>query len=102
MELNPGTRWRSAVCDAELVIVRPPRYAAALQCGGAPVIPHSQSRPEGGVVDAEHAAGTAVGKRFTDPESGMEVLCTKPGAGSLAVDGRPLAANEAKKLPSSD
>ena len=25
MELKPGSRWKSAVCPAEVVIVRPPK-----------------------------------------------------------------------------
>jgi hypothetical protein len=34
--------------------------------------------------------------------SGLEVLCTKGGKGSLAIGGRPIGAKEAKKLPASD
>jgi len=30
------------------------------------------------------------------------VLCTKGGMGSLSLDGRPIGAKEAKKLPASD
>ena len=32
----------------------------------------------------------------------MEILCTKAGAGTLTIGGRPLGAKEAKKLPASD
>jgi hypothetical protein len=102
MELKPGSRWRSAVCDAELVVVRPPKAPASLECGGQPVIPHAEARPEGASPSADHSGGVLAGKRYTDPESGMEVLCSKAGAGSLSVDGRPIGAAEAKKLPSSD
>ena len=48
------------------------------------------------------AAGSVMGKRYVDAESGLEALCTKPGAGSLSLDGRPLAVKATKKLPSSD
>jgi hypothetical protein len=102
MDLKPGSRWRSAVCDAELVVVRPPKAAVTLECGGAPVIPHAEARPAGGAVAADHAGGVTAGKRFADAETGLEVLCTKAGAGSLSIDGRPLGAQEAKKLPASD
>lgn len=102
MELKPGSRWRSAVCDAELVVVRPPKTPVTLECGGAPVIPHGEARPEGGAVAADHAGGSQAGKRFADAETGLEVLCTKAGAGSLSIDGRPIGATEAKKLPASD
>ena len=32
----------------------------------------------------------------------LELLCTKPGEGSLAAGGAPLTLKEAKPLPSSD
>lgn len=102
MELKPGSRWKSAVCDAEFVVVRPPKTPASLECGGAPVIPHGQAKEAGGVLSADHSAGSAAGKRYADPETGLEALCSKAGAGSLSVDGRAIAATDAKKLPASD
>ena len=102
MELKPGSRWRSAVCDAEFVVVRPPKTAATLECGGAPLLPHGSARPEGSAVAEAHSAGSQAGKRFADAESGLEVLCTKAGAGSLSIDGRAIGATQAKKLPASD
>jgi hypothetical protein len=45
---------------------------------------------------------TAVGKRFADEESGLEVLCTKAGDGALSIDGTLLPMKGAKPLPSSD
>jgi hypothetical protein len=102
VELKPGSRWRSAVCDAEMVVVRPPKTGASLECGGQPVISHGQARLEGGAPAATHSGGVLAGKRYTDPETGIEILCTKAGKGSLSIDGRAIAAAEAKKLPSSD
>ena len=66
------------------------------------MVPHASERVAGLALAAEHAAGTAMGKRFADDASGLEVLCVKGGAGSLALDGRPLGLREAKKLPASD
>jgi hypothetical protein len=102
MDLKPGSRWKSAVCDTELVVVRPPKSAVSLECGGLPVIPHAGARPEGASVAANHAGGSQAGKRYADPESGLEVLCSKGGAGSVSIDGRPIGVTEAKKLPASD
>jgi len=102
MELKPGSRWKSAVCDAEFVVVRPPSAAGSLECGGQPLVPHGAERPAGGAVSSDYAGGSVLGKRYTDPESGLTVLCSKPGAGSLSLDGRPLVLQEAKKLPASD
>ncbi|MFL5296401.1 MAG: hypothetical protein ACJ798_08470 [Phenylobacterium sp.] len=102
MELKPGSRWKSAVCDGEFVVVRPPSGGGVLACGGAPLVPHGAERPAGASLSADHSAGSVLGKRYSDPQSGLTVLCSKPGAGSLSLDGRPLVLQEAKKLPASD
>jgi hypothetical protein len=46
--------------------------------------------------------GTQLGKRYTTPEVPLEVLVTKPGAGSLTIADTPLVVKEAKPLPASD
>ena len=102
MEIKPGSRWKSAVCDTEVMVVRAPKGSVGLECGGQPMIPHTAAKPAGLTLSPAHASGTAAGKRFADEASGMELLCTKAGAGSLSIDGKPIAVKEAKKLPSSD
>jgi hypothetical protein len=102
MELKPGSRWKSAVCDTEVVVVRAVKEPAELQCGGHAMVSHNTDKPAGLAMSAAFAAGTQPGKRFADEASGLEVLCTKGGAGSLSIDGRAIAAKEAKKLPASD
>ncbi len=102
MELKPGSRWKSAVCSAEMVVVRPPKSAGELQCGGHPVVAIADSVPEGLALSADHSGGVLIGKRYTDEESGIEVLGSKAGQGSLAMDGRVMALKEAKPLPASD
>lgn len=102
MDLKPGSRWRSAVCDAEVILVRTPKAPGVLTCGGHPMIVHSRPRPEGLAILAEHAAGVGMGKRLIDQDSGLEILCTKGGCGSVAMDGRALSLKDAKPLPSSD
>ena len=102
MELKTGSRWKSAVCATELAVVRPAKAPVVLECGGRAVVAIGADRPADSMVAPEHAAGTLLGKRYVDEDSGLEVLCTKPGAGSLAVDGRKLTLREAKRLPSSD
>jgi hypothetical protein len=102
MEIKPGSRWKSAVCTAELVVVRPPKTAGELQCGGVAVLPQASTDAPSGDVHPEHAGGVLIGKRYTDSESGIEVLGAKAGTGSLAYDGRRLTLKEAKPLPASD
>ena len=46
--------------------------------------------------------GTLLGKRYVDEASGIELLCSKGGSGSLACDGRAMTVKGAKPLPSSD
>ena len=103
MELKPGSRWKSAVCTTEVVVVRAPGAPVTLECGGAPMIAANAERPAiAGEIAAAHAAASLLGKRYADAETGLEALCAKPGAGSLSIDGRPMIAKDAKKLPSSD
>lgn len=102
MELKPGSRWKSAVCDTEVVVVRPPKMPVSLECGGHPMMAHAAAKPEGLEISAEHVSGSQMGKRFADEDSGLEVLCSKAGAGSLAIDGKAIVAKDAKKLPASD
>jgi hypothetical protein len=102
MDLKPGSRWKSAVCDAEFVVVRPPKTAVVLECGGHPVSPHAGPKPDGLTLSPDHGGGSTAGKRYADAETSLEVLCSKGGAGSLSIEGRVIGAMEAKKLPASD
>ncbi|MDQ1488723.1 MAG: hypothetical protein QOJ23_1237 [Actinomycetota bacterium] len=101
MDLKAGTRLRSQACSAEVIVVRPPGRGIDLRCGGAPMIP-MDGVVEQHPLDAAQAAGTLLGKRYADPDSGLELLCTKAGEGSLVLDGAPLPQKDAKPLPSSD
>jgi hypothetical protein len=102
MELKPGSRLKSAVCDTEVMVVRPPNAPVSVECGGHPMLEHSAAKTPGLAPAEGHASGTQAGKRFTDEDTGLELLCTKGGAGSLSVDGREIGVKEAKKLPASD
>jgi hypothetical protein len=100
--LTPGQRVISAVCSTELIVVRAPSGAIDLTIGGAAVLPHGSDRPEGAGLDQRFADGTLIGKRYVDVDGQLELLCTKAGAGSPAVDGHALVIKEAKPLPASD
>lgn len=102
MDLKPGTRWSSQVCDTEVVVVRAPAGAVSLECGGHPMVPVGSDRSTGLSLDPSFAAGSLIGKRFADAESGLELLITKAGEGSVARDGITIPLKEAKPLPSSD
>jgi len=101
MPLKPGTKLHSAVCEAQVVIVKAPAVEVDLACGGAPLLLDGASVP-GVEIDPALADGTLLGKRYADEELGLEVLCTKPGAGTLTCNSVPLELKGAKPLPSSD
>jgi hypothetical protein len=100
MELRPGQKLYSAVCDAQFVVVRAPDAPVELGCGGQPLV--DDERVATGEVDASLGEAAQLGKRYADEELGLELLCSKPGAGALTVDGRVLPMKGAKPLPSSD
>jgi hypothetical protein len=102
MDLKPGTRWASQVCDTEVIVVRAPKAAVALECGGNPMAPVGSDAAPGLTLDPSFGQGTLIGKRFVHDDSGLELLVTKAGQGNLAVDGAVLPLKEAKPLPSSD
>ena len=43
-----------------------------------------------------------LGKRYKDDETGIEVLCIKPGEGELTINDRALELMQPKVLPSAD
>ena len=43
-----------------------------------------------------------LGKRYKDEETGIELLCIKPGDCDLTVEQRPMALMQPKVLPSAD
>ena len=75
--MKPGTKLKSAACDTEVMVIR--CGEGAIECGGAAM---GEAKPE--------AVGT------------FELLCVKPGKGSLSVDGVALQVKDAKPLPASD
>ncbi|WP_045877788.1 hypothetical protein [Pseudofrankia sp. DC12] len=102
MALKPGTRLRGAADATEVVVVRAPGDEVDLRCGGHPMLPVGDAPAARPALDPSFAAGTEVGKRYTDAAGGLELLCTKAGPGSLSLGGAPLSLKTAKPLPSSD
>lgn len=101
-QMKPGTRLRSAVCATEVMVVAAPKdMAVDLCCGGQPMLDVS-AEPAGGTPAPAFSSGTQLGKRYVNEAGTLEVLCTKPGAGSLSAEGVALKIKGAKPLPSSD
>lgn len=96
--MKPGTKLKSAVCDTEVMVIK--GTDAAVECGGAPM--DAEKPAEGGTLNPDFAEGTQMGKRYVDADGTVELLCVKPGKGSLSIGGVALTTKEAKTLPSSD
>jgi hypothetical protein len=103
MSTRVGARLRSSVCDTEVVVVRSTSEELDLRCGGSPLLPLTAELPrEKPPIDPAFESGTLLGKRYVDEAEGIEVLCTKPGRGTLALGETPLQVARAKPLPASD
>jgi len=96
--MKPGTKLKSAVCDTEVMVIR--GKDLVVECGGAPMAAEKPAASE--EVNPAFADGTQMGKRYVDEAGTVELLCVKPGRGSLSVGGVSLKPKEAKTLPSSD
>ncbi|CQD18134.1 hypothetical protein BN000_04075 [Mycobacterium europaeum] len=98
-DLTPGKRLRGRVGGTEILVVRPPAAPVELSCGGEPMTADL-------AVNAAAASSTendtVLGKRYVDTETGLEVLCTKPGPGVLTANGRELTVKAPNALPASD
>ena len=96
--MKPGTKLRSAVCDTEVMVIR--AADVVVECGGAPM--GEERAASAAAIHPDFARGTHLGKRYVDNAGTIELLCVKPGAGSLSIAGEPLTTKDAKALPSSD
>ena len=100
--LKAGTRLKSAVCNTEVMVVAAPKDEVDVSCGGAPLVALGGEAPGGGEIAEGAGEGTQIGKRYINEAGDLEILCTKPGEGSLASGGALLTIKGAKPLPSSD
>lgn len=101
MELKAGDRLHSSVSDTEVIVIRAPDGDTAVTCGGLPLARAGEDGP-GGEIVAGQEGEVLLGKRYVDEDDSIELLCTKPGSGALAVGGKVLGLKTAKPLPSSD
>jgi hypothetical protein len=97
-----GQTLASAVCDTAVIVVRAPAADVQITCGGAEMHDARQKPEVEAVPDPAQMGGSQLGKRYADDDLGLELLCTKAGQGTLAVNGSPLPVKAAKALPASD
>jgi hypothetical protein len=103
MKLRVGQTLMSTVDSTSVVVVRASAEEVAVTCGGADMVDSKAGADAPrGVPDPDQLDGTLIGKRYADDDLGLELLCTKPGVGTLAVGGKPLPVKGARPLPASD
>lgn len=99
--VNVGARLGCPDCPTEVVVTRATDTSVGIACSGSELVALDAERPQGG-HPAPADGAPQLGKRYVDDDAGLEVLCTKPGAGDLTCGGRALTLKAAKPLPSSD
>lgn len=98
--LKSGAKFKSVVCETQVMIIRGLPGEHELSCGGAPMI--GPAEEGSGALDPGEAEGTGMGRRYVNADEALELLCIKGGAGTLYLDGAKLEPKQAKALPSSD
>jgi hypothetical protein len=103
MQPRIGMMLASMVDSTTVVVVRWTAGELEVTCGGLPMADAAlcDVSPQG-TIEPDHATGTLLGKRYATEDGSVELLCTKPGKGTLAVGGVPLVVKSAKPLPASD
>jgi hypothetical protein len=100
---RPGQVLASMVDSTTVIVVRAPDGEIDLTCAGIEMWdPKAGSAGPAGEADPAQLTGTQMGKRYADEGIGLELLCTKPGQGTIAVNGVPLVQLGPKTLPASD
>ena len=91
MKPRPGQVLASTVDSTTVIVVRAPDGEIDLTCAGVEMWdPRGGGAGPAGEADPAQLTGTQLGKRYADEQTGLELLCTKPGQGTIAVNGVPL------------
>jgi len=96
--LKMGIRLRSQASAAEVIVVKGSDADVELLCAGLAM----SDGVAGEASQVSDGPTLELGKRYSDPQSGIEVLVSKAGIGPLSWDGRELVQAQAKQLPASD
>ena len=101
VKFRAGQQLVSAVDSTAVIVIKAPAAECTVTCGGVAMAtaggPVTAAAPDPALM-----AGTQLGKRYVDDADTIQLLCTKAGGGTLALDGNPLQIQAAKPLPASD
>ena len=99
MSLKAGMRLFAQNSSCEVIVVKGADGVGPLSCAGLEMLADA---PGETAPQAPDSPVIQLGKRYVDDNDLIEVLCTKAGAGPLAIDGRELVMKTARPLPASD
>jgi hypothetical protein len=103
VKFRTGQQLVSAVDSTAVIVIRASVPEGELTCGGVLMTAPDEAAPAPAAQsDPALMDGTQIGKRYVDEADTIQVLCTKAGRGTLALDGKPLMIQAAKPLPASD
>ncbi len=101
VKFRAGQQLVSAIDSTAVIVIKAPAAECTVTCGGVAMVTAGEP-----VIAAEpdpaQLGGTQIGKRYVDEADTIQLLCTKAGQGTLALDGNPLQIQAAKPLPASD
>jgi hypothetical protein len=98
--LKVGAKLYSAVCEGQVLVLHCSGPEADVRCGGVPLA--TAVVTDKVAVDPRLASGFLIGKRYVDDADQIELLCVKPGKGTLTLNGEALKPKQPKQLPASD
>jgi hypothetical protein len=103
MKLKVGQSLASVTDTTTVIVIRAPQDDVELTCGRAAMVdPKSEAAKERRPLETSDPEGTLLGKRYVDDDTGIELLCTKPGPATLELNGKQLSVKAARPLPASD
>ena len=101
VKFRAGQQLVSAVDSTAVIVIKAPAAECSVTCGGVAMAtagePVTHADPDPALM-----GGTQLGKRYVDDADTLQLLCTKAGGGTLALDGNRLQIQAAKPLPASD
>lgn len=101
VKFRAGQQLVSAVDSTAVIVIKAPAAECTVTCGGV-VMADAGEPVTAAEPDLSLMGGTQIGKRYVDDADTIQLLCTKAGEGTLALDGKPLMIQAAKPLPASD
>ena len=99
LQLRAGQSLFSTVDATAIVVIKAPAEPVTVTIGGTEV---SDAKPDSAPSGSPAGNGTLLGKRYADEAIAIELLVSKPGSGTLEVNGAELPVKDSKPLPASD